>query len=504
MKGVQVHFLSILLIFSLMGEVSLFAQETTLDLGLPTDPATENPVDPEATPVINGTKGVATDKTEDIAKDEVKDEAEEKTRNQNLEILKWGIDSQIQSLLARITEKKDTYYATAVSDFYQVRDNSIFSNNIFSYMLAIEDFSLYKQANEIIRYYEKESDATMGTLLNYSIGAANANPEIKEADLEEIIWNLYRYGNAIVGFRALEALGKLKADSYLEPLRKEYLDPSTSSAVKSHIIRTIGEIDGMDQKSWFLELLDSELPKGERWAICEVLAKLGDVSVIDELIAQFKSEDPYLRLNIIESLEGFPLEMISEFIDLGLRDSFWKVRQFSVKKCSELNLVQFIPQLIFKAETEPETLIKQETMKTLGKLQSPEGVQFLKDYFFDKKKSLGLRKMAIASLLEYPTTDYLDQLLVWAEDEKNQKSKIYPHVVGAIGDSSQKRLDPLYELLIMSKQPFAQYASVLGMQKQKIILNEPRLKELLKKNKKNYLGKAIEELFPKSNPEEDL
>ncbi len=262
------------------------------------------------------------------------------------------------------------------------------------------------------------------------------------------------------------------------------------------MILAIGEIGGNEAKGWVLEKLNSEITKDERLAFSQVLAKLGDESVVDVLVDQMNQDNPFLRLKIMESLEGFSREVIMKFVDIGLKDSFWRVRLAAIKKCEQEKLTEFVPELIFKSKTDPENNIKNHCFRVIGILQTQSAQTYLSDIFFDEGKTDASRKTALKSLLLYPVESYHEPLLTWVKNEKNQKTKLYSGVVSLIGNTEQAGLTEFYEVFLANKLGQIQHAAVIGMGKNKVIINEARLREIYEKNSKNYLGTSIKKILP--------
>ncbi len=140
----------------------------------------------------------------------------------NLQLLKWGLDSQIAGFIKDITDKKDSFYKDAILELHQTHRNADdFSPAIIAYFSAIEFYGLYEFAMDKIRYYEDEVDQEIIPIIKYSVDAVNDGAIAKVSDMDDALWNLYQYGSDLLGNSAIEALGDLKSKDYLKILMQK-------------------------------------------------------------------------------------------------------------------------------------------------------------------------------------------------------------------------------------------------------------------------------------------
>lgn len=424
-----------------------------------------------------------------------KEKESEGKYKQIVETFQWGLENQITSNLRFLIQEKDASYAEAVKKLYQENPTASYNFLIFEYFLGIEDSSLLNEASDILRYYDLESDELMNRVLDYFVFLKKKGLTDSIEDFDEILWNLYESGSALLQNKILKSIGEMNLINFLPKLKTLYEDFALDSKLKPQILKTIGALTSNEDLTFFTELLKNDLPKSEKWACCEVLAKSGDDSIYKTLVHFYQSGEPYLRLTITENLGNFNEENCLQFIQFGLKDDFWRVRKKAIALCVEKKYSRLIPQLIFKVKTEPESVVKQEAIKALGSIQTDEAFQFLKESLFSGKINLSVQKILVRSLFAYPIDQYQIDLIEWIKKEEKNENKLIPIIAATVGELAETGYEPLIEYFLYHSNPAIQHSAILAMIRLEKILQEDKVESIRKKNSKNYLGTTIDRLY---------
>jgi len=447
--------------------------------------------------LLTENKETPSDSSKGVDLDSSSTDEDQEIDEKMVQILKWGLKNQIQAALVEISQQKKKQYVNDVAKLQEESADFDIQTLIFGYYIAVEDFRLVNQALDLLRYYDSEPDNYVTKVVKYLFLAWETNPTLVGDEFGELLWSLYQFGGPMLGQKALITLGELGDKTFIEKLKIEYSDYSAEETLKPEMIRVIGKLGGVGEKEWILETLKGAESKSEIWACCETIAILGDSELFETLYTKFtESKDPYLRMKIVKALDNYDDSQIEKILFEALRDEFWRVRLEAIKKCSEKKFTKFIPQLIFKVKTEPENVVKQEAIKSLGIIQNEEALKFLIENAKDKKLSLSIRKGIISAIFKYDSIQFIDDIIELVEsEEKKSNSKLIPHIAVVAGKSQKSGMDKLFSHLLASDKPPIQFAAIKGLQLNSLIVDEERLNSLYSENKENYLGKAIAKLL---------
>lgn len=423
---------------------------------------------------------------------------DQKKMQEVAQLFAWGLNSQISSTLKELISKQDKNYIPIVEALYN--DNpGPYDALIFEYFNVVEYFDYVEEAADELRYYDNQSDEAVFNILDYLVNAKNRGHRVK--DLNQIVWDLSEVGNDMLTDKAYRTLGKLEAKEYLSTLKEIYEDPYSDDRHKPQILKTIGAISGKEGLSWFVALLDEELPKTHKWAVLEVMASSGDDKIFNTILNYYNSSEPYLRLKIMESVGDFSVQNIEKLVKVGLKDDFWRVRKEAINLVPKHKFTKLVSQLIFKVKTDPENVIKLDAINALSQIQTKEAGEFLLDSITENKFSLSLQKAMSKSLFSYPVSSYGKKLFDWVKEQDKKDNNIVGYIATLVSENASNELGSFINYFISHKSAPIQHAAILAMTKIEKIYNPQRVEFLYQNNKKNYLGAAIKTLYEKCNIE---
>ena len=108
-------------------------------------------------------------------------------------------------------------------------------------------------------------------------------------------------------------------------------------------------------------------------------------------------------------------------------------REFSIdaiKASKAMKLKEAVPFLIYRAKNDSEKIIKEESVRTIGFLNTDEGNDFLIEQLKDKKTGDGNKKVIIAVLLEEKHTGQKEILELADECVNDDKRKDLRYAIG--------------------------------------------------------------------------
>jgi hypothetical protein len=167
----------------------------------------------------------------------------------------------------------------------------------------------------------------------------------------------------------VKVLGKIQASGTLEKLTKIAENSDENMFVRSYAAEAIGEI-----------------------------GKQESVPVLSRL---FEDQDPNFRLYVIRGLKHYSSDLSGAVIIQGIRDSYYKVRLESIQAAGELHMTDSMPYLIYRAQNDPEGVVKEACYPVIAGLNTDDGNKFLVSVITGLKISDMAKSKAAAALMKY-------------------------------------------------------------------------------------------------------
>lgn len=348
-------------------------------------------------------------------------EDEENYRN----TIKFGIPSEISTLIDELMEKDDLRFTEEIYDLFQTTKNSTIREKGLAYFTKLKDPCLEDYAVEILNDPYDQKNELVSAVFKYV-------SEVETKEAVPAVLTLIESENENYFNAAITALGSIGGPAEALFLA-EYLDrEDLSDAQRQALMRTCGKMHAVETWDKLVNIFENEDENTfVRMYAAESLGLMQTEKSVPILVERFDSPDPNLRQYIIKGLVNFPdvIEAKSVIIQ-GIRDEHWKVRQESIRAAKEMKLTDAVDYLIYRVKNDSEKLIKEESVVALVEINTEKGNEFLVSQIKDKKASTATKKKIIAELVKNGSVGEKEILDLAKETLSDDKNKDMRYAIG--------------------------------------------------------------------------
>mgnify|MGYP002853220142 CR=1 FL=1 len=343
----------------------------------------------------------------------------EKSQNEiekQIDILNYGLESDITELITDLTKEKDAFLVDEIKKMFDTTRNVNVRKKIIYYFQVLENDSLKDFCLDfLLDPYEEETEY-VAQVMQY-VSAL----KIKEASPE--ILDILKSDNEQFKNMSITALGLIGGKEEADYLIEYFHDEELDVIEKQTILKALGNLALVETYDDLIEIAtdDDENTFVRRYAI-EAASKMGKNDVVKILSEMSHSSDPNIRSVVVQSAGNFVSNEKSEcnadaliIILDGLKDNHQNVRMESVKVCREKKLSDAEKILLFRAKNDPVANIKYECYYALAGIGSKDCADFLSSVMKDEKMNETARAKAVDAVLEYNVTLCYDDVKKVAE-----------------------------------------------------------------------------------------
>lgn len=361
---------------------------------------------------------------EKAAKAAEKDESEKDYENKS-NTIKYGIPSDISSLIDELIKNDDPRFTEEIYDVFQVSKNTVIKQKVLNYFKQQEDPCLEDYAVEVLNDpYEEKGDLVKACFQYVSA--------VKTKEAVPAVLSLIESENDSYFNDAIATIGEIGGPSEAMFL-VEYLErEDLSDAQRQTLMRTCGKMHAIQTWDKMVEIAEDEDENlYVRMYAAEALGLMEKNESVPVLTSLFSENDPNLRQYVIKGLSHFPdVIEAQETVMQGIRDEHWRVRQEAIKTAKENKMTDSIPYLIYRAKNDSEKVIKDEAYNSIAALNSSEGNDFLITQIKDKKVGDATKKKIVEVLLKEGNAGEKEILELAEECLKDDKRKDLRYAIG--------------------------------------------------------------------------
>ena len=420
------------------------------------------------------------DNSEKDEKDELISLTEERK-----ETLKYGIDSEIISLLTKISDEKDPVYCEDVATVYAETNNSDIMNAAVDYFIRVDYKDAVNIAGERILNWEDENYTTLSSSLRY----LSAYPT---DDAEDIIMPLIEHDTHTLASAALTAIGKSGSEKSVDQLLALLDDDDYPDELKPAIIKALGDIGSETSLDLLIDILDDiDEEKSWRWNACEALGKIAHPDALPSIDLALQDSDTYLRAYAVKALSGFEGDDIEDILIQSLKDSFWRVRVSAAEALGTRKSKKAVDILIYKAKKDPEKNVKLAAVEALGEIADAGSMDFLRELYEKSNTNQAVRTKSAEILIEKDLSESLPVIIKVIDEEwEKDNSAVLNYTCKFLSTSKESRLEPLFERMLGHKEIAVRIYGIRGIQLNKFGSMKGRLEELTDEKVNNAVRKA--------------
>lgn len=342
---------------------------------------------------------------------------QESEHQRRLDVLRYGIETQVIELINTLKSEKNKDYAEELLPIFDSVTSPRLRSAILDYYGLLELDVADSRAAKIIATRDELSDSLVGSAFSYLLALKS------DAALEHVRLILEDEERKYLG-AAIKILGVSGTEDDVQILRALYESSSSDAAIKQEILLAFGK---MRAKSSF-ELLASiasaeDEGKIERMYACTALGDLGDPRAVSILVKASVTGDPNVRANAIGALQNFEGKDVDNAILQGLRDQHIAPRAAAVKATEKRQIQAAIPFLEFRIKSDPERSIKDAAITSLASIGGKEGIEFLTLFLEDPKSPLVHRASAFVAILTHGSADDLERPMTVIQTAATEKDK---------------------------------------------------------------------------------
>jgi HEAT repeat protein len=401
--------------------------------------------------------------------------------DERMQILNWGIDSQILELLPVLSGEKDPSYNEVLFQTLLDTRNPEIQEKIIYYLMDMKYAPLTGFTREYCRFPLEDRDYNNGVLFA-SIASLG---HLKDTTGATILYDLaFLEITGISGpvTRSLASLGDDSgADRFLKRLEELDLTDKQDS-MSGEIILFLGEIRYQPAASFLMGIVESEENYSmNRNYACFALGQIGNPEAIEVLkTIYYGSKDSILRSYALAGLGYFNTpETGTILVDALKRDSFWKVRVSAAEKIGDQKIESAIDLLIYKAGNDPVDQVRVASMKALGKLGLPQGFQYLSEFYTDIKKTDTLRFEAFKILLHAKSDLLLVSMnTVFEKEWESKTSRIFEFTCRELSTTEWPEVSELYKRMLLHSNPSIRIYGIRGIRRNNLVFIYPEAKAL--------------------------
>lgn len=424
---------------------------------------------------------------DDTTADEDKDEKEKivSQNDERREILKYGIDSEIISLLGDLKEEENKVLSPEVAEIYAETVNPDIMTSAVDYFISIEYSEAIATSEKILSNWEDETFSTLTSALRYLA-------EYPQPDSEDLISNLIDHDNKNLASAALSAIGKCGTEKTSDLLLDFIDDDDYPDDLKPTVIRALGDMKSENAIDTLMDILDDiDEEKSWRWTACEALGKIAHTDALPSIENAMLDKDTYLRSYAVKALTQFEGPEIEDRLIQALRDSFWRVRVSASEALGERKSTKAVGILIYKARKDPEKNVKAAAVSALGEIGTAEGFEFLRELYSKTTTPQSVRTSAAEILIEKDLNASIETIkTVLAEEWEKENSPILSYTCKFLSKAENPGLKEFYARMLDHNDIAIKIYGIRGIELNKLGIHKERLESLTEEGINNAVRKA--------------
>ncbi|HUX19854.1 MAG TPA: HEAT repeat domain-containing protein [Spirochaetia bacterium] len=433
-----------------------FAQAPTAQ-GAPASPGASGGTKPSAQENAAAAKADAAKSLHDIRK----------------ETLLYGIDSQIQDLLATLQTDKDNTLNPEVEQVFKETINPDVQKAALDLLDTVKDWAIAPEVEKILTNRLQSGDTGDDTVV---ISAIRYLTDAKDASALPLMTKLVDDQSRSIAFEAIASIGKLGGDSQAQMLLANLKDPNFAQVLKPQIVLALGEIKSLAAVPELTSILQNQDqdPTMRRYA-CDALGKIGDPSSIKAITRAFSDKDTYLRSYAVSALSHFSGPQVDTMLTQALKDSFWRVRVNAAESLGKKKVASAVPILEYKSRYDPELVVQKAALAALGTINNSESIDFLRKVFSNSLVNPALRTVALDSLVSNDLPGSLSEIEKYIHSEWDKPTNpLLDYTCKQLSQAKDPKLEPLFERFLSSPSLNIQIYGLRG-------IRQNNFKDLLKK-----------------------
>ncbi|MFP4267155.1 MAG: HEAT repeat domain-containing protein [Spirochaetaceae bacterium] len=393
----------------------------------------------------NSSEGSEKEEEESEKDDEEEEERQQSLREEREQTLTYGIDSQVLGLISSLEEEENTRYNDKLAEVFDSTPNNSIRKAIVDFYRTVEEDMLVDEVKGIL------SDEWVELDTKIAVSYIKYLKKHQDEEISDLFLEISESPTREVALEAIKALGGAERKEYVEELKTIYEQAETRPR-KAAAMDALGEIKSEESVPLFSRVaLDEDEESGLRWKAVTALGNIGTDEALETILKAMGEQDARLREYAVEALSKFPeSKEITRALIQAMRDDNWRVRVEGARSLGKLNSKEGVDILTFKAEHDPDTRnVRTAAVRALGEIDDDEAHEFLLELYKSSKTPAEIRGTAIEVLVEHNLPESIDTIeAVLVEEWENEDSKILDYTCKQLSTAKHKALEPLFARML--------------------------------------------------------
>jgi HEAT repeat protein len=160
-------------------------------------------------------------------------------------------------------------------------------------------------------------------------------------------------------------------------------------------------------------------------------------------------EDPNVRSSAIAALGPFKGEHVDKAILEAFRDSYYRTRIGAAQASRSRKLEEAIPYLKFRSERDDVPQVRDEAIRALGAINTPETLDILASLFAERKNPDAVRIRSAELLVANGAGAYIEKVIEEIDNAKSRnQTPLYNGLLKIAGGAKSEKLESLSRRLL--------------------------------------------------------
>ena len=353
-------------------------------------------------------------------------DTDKNTIQKEKDTLAYGIESEISDLIDELTKTEDPRLVDEIYDLFQATKSVAVREKILSYFTMLKDPCLEDYAVTVLNDPYDIKTSTVSLVFRY-ISA------VKCTEAVNAVVNLLESGNEKYFSDALTTLGDIGGEKEAVYLTG-YLDKdSLTIPQRQQLMQVLGKLKAVKTWGRLVKIVQNKDENSfVRMYAAEAIGTMQKKESIPVLVKMYEDDDPNFRQYVIKGLSYYPDKEATDVVIQAIRDQYYKVRLEAISAVEKQKLTAAVPFLIYRADNDPENVVKTACYPAIAELNTSEGNTYLVSVLTNKKKNDEIKASVAAALLEYNNAGEKEALELAEECLKDDKRKQLRYALGKL------------------------------------------------------------------------
>jgi HEAT repeat protein len=365
--------------------------------------------------------------------------------DQSREVLFYGIDSEVLDLIDRLEAQSEDRLDAEILQRYVETRNATLRVRILRHFLEREVPVAGDAARELLL-----SDRRLGAdELRVTVRYLSQVTEDRSPELLERYREIAEDDDLVAASVAIEAIGTHGGTDSV-PLLLSLYDELENVNLQGAIIRALGEASAVDAVDLLTDLATDPFEESSlRQYAAESLGRIAQPESLDVIVELLEDDDSLLRAYATGALGYFRDARATSALIAALRDSFWRVRVAALNGIAEQKPEGVLAPVLYKAEHDPESPVRQAALQTLSALGSAESYDALREIAANTRRPLADRLTAVDLVIRNDVENSLETVQgIITEEWDVEGSRMLDTVARALVSTGSPGLSAVYERLL--------------------------------------------------------